>query len=417
MFICRDVNATIIRTEIHQVQRGQVTGGIVKEHIFRARVGRIDATRIRAGVPFVDGGVVLDTRIGARPCGFADLVPQFAGGKGFMNLAIGTADQFPVAIIKNSLKEVVRDANRVVRVLTRNGQVCLGVPIGVIGLEADFGEALTGEFDDLVDIAVGDHHRTGGQHGFFELRVGTRQEAILGIGGTVPVGAGSQNIGQVLFGQFRTGDEGRDLLFFDDFPVDIVFDVRVVDINHDHLGRTARGAARLDRTSSTVTDFKEAHEAGRTAATRKRFAFAADIREVRTGARTEFEQAGFAGPEIHDAALVDEVIGNRLDEAGMGLRMFVRAGRFGQFAGFEINIGVTLRRAINAVGPMQTGIEPLRRVRRAHLVGELITHFIKEGLGIGFGIEIAAFPAPIGPGARKAVKDLGGAGFAGVAGL
>ena len=99
----------------------------------------------------------------------------------------------------------------------------------------------------------------------------------------------------------------------------------------------------------------------------------------------------------------------------MRLRMLIRACRFGQFAGFEINIGVTLRRAINAVGPMQTGIEPLRRVRRAHLVGELIAHFIEESLRIGFGVKIAAFPAPIGPGACQTVKDLGRAGFADVA--
>ena len=95
--------------------------------------------------------------------------------------------------------------------------------------------------------------------------------------------------------------------------------------------------------------------------------------------------------------------------------MFVGTGRFGQFAGFEINIGVTLCRAINPVSPMQTGVEPLRRVRCAHLVGELIAHFIKEGLRIVFGVKVTAFPAPIGPGARKAVKNLGCAGFADVA--
>ncbi len=39
---------------------------------------RVDPPDGRAGVPFVDGGVELHARVGARPGGVGDLVPQVA---------------------------------------------------------------------------------------------------------------------------------------------------------------------------------------------------------------------------------------------------------------------------------------------------------------------------------------------------
>ncbi len=38
MLECRNVEAAILVAELHQVQRRQVTGGVIKEHIFRTRV-------------------------------------------------------------------------------------------------------------------------------------------------------------------------------------------------------------------------------------------------------------------------------------------------------------------------------------------------------------------------------------------
>ena len=62
--------------ELHQVDRGEVAGRVVKEHVFRTRVARIDPAAFGAGVPGVDGRVELDTGIGALPCGEADVVPE-----------------------------------------------------------------------------------------------------------------------------------------------------------------------------------------------------------------------------------------------------------------------------------------------------------------------------------------------------
>src|SRR4029078_78436 len=72
----------------------------------------------------------------------------------------------------------------------------------------------------------------------------------------------------------RAGDERGDLVLLVHLPIDVVLDIRVVDVDHDHLGRTARGAARFDGPGRPVADLEEAHQAGGLAAARQRLAFA-----------------------------------------------------------------------------------------------------------------------------------------------
>ncbi|MCY1232293.1 hypothetical protein D9M72_447760 [compost metagenome] len=60
---------------------------------------------------------------------------------------------------------------------------------------------------------------------------------------------------------------------------------------------------------------------------------------------------------------------------------------------------------------MQAGVEPLRGVRRNALGGEHIGKFVTEGGGVFFAGEIAALPAPIGPGAGQAIENLAGIGL------
>ena len=97
----------------------------------------------------------------------------------------------------------------------------------------------------------------------------------------------------------------------------------------------------------------------------------------------------------------------------MGLRMFIGGLGSDQLAGLEIDIVVPLGRAVDAIGPMQARVEPLGRVGGGHLLGQHEAHFIEVGPGIGFGIEVTAFPAPIGPGPGQAIEHLLGAGFTG----
>src|ERR1700722_12282928 len=122
----------------------------------------------------------------------------------------------------------------------------------------------------------------------------------------------------------------------------------------------AGGAAGFDRARGAVADLEEAHQARRLAAARELLAFAAELGEIRAGARAVFEQPRLAHPQIHDPALVDEVVGDRLDEAGMRLRMLVGGRRLRQLAGFEIDVEMALARPVDAISPMQAGVEPLR---------------------------------------------------------
>ena len=61
------------------------------------------------------------------------------------------------------------------------------------------------------------------------------------------------------------------------------------------------------------------------------------------------------------------------------IRAFV-AGRLGRFV---VDIILPLRRAVDAVGPVQTGVEPLRAVCRGALAGQHVAHFIVIGFCIG----------------------------------
>src|SRR6478736_6896952 len=93
--------------------------------------------------------------------------------------------------------------------------------------------------------------------------------------------------------------------------------------------------------------------------------------------------------------------------------MLIGAGRLGQPAGLVIDVIMALAGTIDAIGPVQAGIEPLRAVGGTFLRRQHVGKFVAKGACIGFGIEIAAFPAPIGPGTRQTVEHLLGGAFTG----
>src|SRR3970040_2967119 len=75
--------------ELEQVDGGQVAGGVVQVHVVRAGGGGVDAAAVGAGVPVVDGGVVLHAGVGALPGGLGDAAHQLAGAVGVGGLAGG----------------------------------------------------------------------------------------------------------------------------------------------------------------------------------------------------------------------------------------------------------------------------------------------------------------------------------------
>ena len=186
----------------------------------------------------------------------------------------------------------------------------------------------------------------------------------------------------------------------------------MIDVDDHHLGGAARGAARLDGARGAVADLQEAHQARRLAAARQLLVGAAQVREVGAGAGAVLEEARFAHPQVHDAVLVDEIVLDRLDEAGVRLRMLVGRVGDGQLAGLVVDVEVALARAVDAIGPVQAGVEPLRGVGRGHLHGQHVAVLVEEGARVLLGGEVAALPAPVGPGAGEAIEHLARVGLA-----
>ncbi len=404
-----NVVGPVFAPERQQIERGEIARRVVQEHVFRARVRRVDAPARGAGVPLVDGGVELQAGIGRGPGGVADLVPQIARLQSLRDLAVGAPRQAPLAVLAHALQEVVRDAHGIVRVLARDGEIGLAVPIGVVGLELDRGAALLGELDDALDIALGDHGAPRradlALQGGVLRRIAAARPQRFG-GGAV---ARRHDEVQVLFRELRAGDERRHLLLLDHLPFDVGFDVGMIDIDRHHLGGAPGRAARLDGARRAVADPQEAHQARRAPAARKPLALAAHLREIRAAARAVLEDARLAHPQIHDPALVDEIVIDRLDEAGVRLRMLVGAFRRAHLAALVVDVIVALRRPVDAVGPVEAGIEPLRRVGHAHLLRQHEAGLVVIGPRIGLAVEIAALPAPVGPGAGEPVEHFLGA--------
>ena len=390
--------------EGQQVHRRKVTGRVVEEHVFGTRVRPADRAVFGACVPVVYSVVILDTGIGAGPCGVADLLPQVTGADGFRHAPGGAVQQFPIGVFFDGVQESVGHPDRVVGVLARDRGIGFGIPVGVIGREFDRGMTLLSIIQHALDVCLWDR-------AFF--RAADRGLQLVVLGGVISVGLcavpcfdrGKQLV-QLAFMHLRASDDARHLLLFDDLPVDEILDIGVVRINDNHLGRAPCGATRFDRACRTVTDFQKAHQARGFSPARQFLARRPQAREVGAGAGTVFEQTRLADPQVHNAAVPYQIVSDRLDETSVGLRMLVRRCRPRQLAGFVIDIVMPLRGTIDAVGPMQTSVEPLRAVGCAALAGQDVAHLVIIGLGVFFGGEIATFPTPIGPSAGQTVEHL-----------
>ena len=175
-----------------------------------ARVGRVDAAVLRAGVPLVDRGVVLEAGIGRGPRRVGDLVPDVLGGNAAGDLAVGAAGQRPLALPVQHLEEAVGHAHAVVGVLPGDRQVGLAVPVGVVLGEDQLGHALRGELHGLLDVGLGHHRRARLAERGAERGVG------LGIGvDPVPDAARGHHRLQPPLAQPRARHQRGDLLLLD----------------------------------------------------------------------------------------------------------------------------------------------------------------------------------------------------------
>ncbi len=111
-------------------------------------------------MPLVDGGVVLQSRIGTRPSGICYLTPNVAGFHSLAYRAVLAVGEAPVPVVDNGPDEVVGDPHGVVRVLT--GDRCVGVSVEVgrhpAVLDENLGLVFLGllPVDELLDVGVVD---------------------------------------------------------------------------------------------------------------------------------------------------------------------------------------------------------------------------------------------------------------------
>ena len=91
----------------------------------------------------------------------------------------------------------------------------------------------------------------------------------------------------------------------------------------------------------------------------------------------------------------------------------MRVGVFGahDLAGDGVNVVVPLRGTREAIRPVVSGVEPLRRIRRRHLIGQHVAQLIVKRTGVLLGIEVAVLEAPVGPAACESVENLAGIRF------
>ena len=162
-----NVELIVRAQELQQIERSQIAGRVVEEHIFRARIRSVDAIRGLAGVPAIDRGVVLHAGIAALPRGFGHAVQQFAGAEFLGGLAVGDVFGPPIAIVFGRLHEFIGDADGVIRVLEENRGIGFAVDRGIVTVLdqrvrlAFFLYLAVDEFGDVRMIHIQDHHLGG----------------------------------------------------------------------------------------------------------------------------------------------------------------------------------------------------------------------------------------------------------------
>src|SRR4029078_5364473 len=80
--------------------------------------------------------------------------------------------------------------------------------------------------------------------------------------------AGLEDGVEALGANLRARHHCGNFLFFDYLPIDKFLDIRMVQVQTDHFGRTAGGPSGLDGASRSIPDAEKRHEPGRASAAR-----------------------------------------------------------------------------------------------------------------------------------------------------
>src|SRR5262249_23463503 len=171
-------------------------------------IGCADRPRLGAGVPVVDGGVKLDAWVGRGPGGMADLLPEVASLERLDGAAAEPSRERPVAILLDGLEELVGHAHGVVRVLARDREIGLAVPVGVVGGKLDLLVALACVLDDAADVVVG--HKVAPRLLDGAPQRGISRSVEAGLALRLAIDAGLHDGLEPLLANLGAGDEGGD---------------------------------------------------------------------------------------------------------------------------------------------------------------------------------------------------------------
>src|SRR5690349_18437487 len=160
----RGVEGVVVAEELEQVDAGQVATGVVQVDVLAARVAGADPARLRAGVPVVDGAVVLDAGVGAVPGGLGHAAHQLARVDPLDYLAGAPGQQVELLAFLERAHELVGDPDRVVGVLVLDADDVLAAQVHVepgVAERADLVFLTRLGLDELGHVGVvhiKDHH-------------------------------------------------------------------------------------------------------------------------------------------------------------------------------------------------------------------------------------------------------------------
>ena len=188
-------------------------------------------------------------------------------------------------------------------------------------------------------------------------------------------------------------DQGVRLGFFFRFALDEVDDIRMVDVEDDHLGGAASLAAGLDDAGEGVKALHEAERTAGGAAAAEAFSGRTQRRKIGAGARSPLEEHAFGLGQSQDGI---ERVFHRVDEAGRALRRLVAGDAeldscAGRVPVPVLGVGVGL----DAVASY---VEPDRRVEGGVLAQQDVRQLVVESGAVFRRLEIALRQTPVADG-------------------
>ena len=152
-----DVEGAVGLLELHQVERGEIAGGVVEEEIFGAGIGRVLPVGALAGVPAVDGVVELHAGIAADPGALGDLAQEVLGALLFARLAVADGLRPEFLVLDRRVHELVAGADGEVFVLVHDravGFAVVGAVVALLDERPGFPLLLLLGEDEFLDVGV-----------------------------------------------------------------------------------------------------------------------------------------------------------------------------------------------------------------------------------------------------------------------